>query len=100
MILLFFVLRDIRAQVSRIDPLMDMPKATVKDTTIRLNSTNHDTVDIPITYIRGAQQGPTFTIISGIHGMEYPAILSLLELRKEINPQRLKMIRSAISSFR
>ncbi len=83
-------LQKIDAQISRIDKLMDIPKATIKDTTIRLNSRDNNTVDIPITYIHGAEKGPTFTVIAGIHGMEYPTILSLLELRKEIDPQRLK----------
>lgn len=89
-IFLFCFLQKIDAQVSRIDELMNMPKATIKDTTIRLNSRDNNTVDIPITFLRGAEKGPTFTVIAGIHGMEYPTILSLLELRKEIDPKRLK----------
>lgn len=89
-VLLFFVFQKMVAQESHIDHWMDMPKATFKDTTVRLTSRNNHAVDIPITYIRGVEQGPTFTIIAGIHGMEYPTILSLLELRREIDPQKLK----------
>ena len=60
------------------------------DTIISLHSKDSHAVDIPITVIRGTQKGPTFTIIAGIHGMEYPTIVSLLELSRELNPAKLK----------
>lgn len=59
------------------------------DTIIKIHSKDNMSAEIPATLIIGAKKGPTFTIIAGIHGMEYPTILSLLELRKEINPNEL-----------
>lgn len=64
--------------------------STLKDTIFRLSTINNVTADLPLTLIRGSQSGPTFTIVAGTNGMEYSTILSLLQLRREINPEMLK----------
>jgi len=44
---------------------------------------------IPISVIKGKKAGPVFTIISGIHGFEYPPIIAAQALIQEINPELL-----------
>lgn len=45
---------------------------------------------LPLTIISGKEKGPVFSIIAGIHGYEYPPIVAVQELIKEINPEKLK----------
>ncbi len=40
----------------------------------------------PITVINGKEDGKTFVATAGIHGAEYPGIIAVVELAKEINP--------------
>jgi len=41
--------------------------------------------EIPVTTIRGARPGPTLALIAGNHGYEYPPILALQRLVREID---------------
>lgn len=45
---------------------------------------------LPIVLVKGTESGPTFTIIAGIHGYEYPPILAVQEFLTEIEPSCLK----------
>ena len=45
---------------------------------------------IPISVINGKEKGPIFTILAGVHGYEYPPIMAVQELMKEIDPTKLK----------
>lgn len=87
---MLMVFQSTKAQISSIKNILNQEKSTVIDTSFRIKSTDSLAVGIPITLISGAKKGPTFTIMAGIHGMEYPTILSLLQLRKEIDPKKLK----------
>lgn len=78
------------AQQSNLGEWLNKETEMIKDTVFHLHSSNGLSADLPVTLIAGKEKGPTFTIIAGIHGMEYPTILSLLELRKEIDPKKLK----------
>lgn len=64
--------------------------AAIKDTVICLNSSNKVWADLPIKLIKGSEKGPTFTILAGTGGIEYPATSALLQLSKEIDPKELK----------
>lgn len=44
---------------------------------------------LPLTIIKGKNHGPVFTIVAGIHGYEYPPIMAVQELVKEIDPKQL-----------
>jgi predicted deacylase len=44
---------------------------------------------IPITVINGAKKGNVLALVAGVHGYEYPPILSLYRLKEKIDPQRL-----------
>lgn len=60
------------------------------DTLVSVKTNDSKSVQIPLTIIRGAKKGPTFTITAGIHGMEYPTIMSLVSFSREIDPKNLK----------
>jgi predicted deacylase len=45
--------------------------------------------EIPVTTIRGARPGPVLALIAGNHGYEYPPILALQRLRKQLDPARI-----------
>jgi predicted deacylase len=44
---------------------------------------------IPITVIHGSRPGPVLTLSAGTHGDEYPSIIALQRLRREIDAQDL-----------
>jgi predicted deacylase len=46
-------------------------------------------VYIPLTVINGAKEGPVLALIAGVHGYEYPPILALTRLAKELDPAKL-----------
>lgn len=80
---------SITAQDLKLKKILNQ-KESVKDTILSIQTIDKKvTVDLPVTLIKGKYKGPTFTIIAGIHGMEYPTINSLLEIRKQINPANL-----------
>ena len=41
---------------------------------------------IPITVVHGTSAGPVLALIAGTHGYEYPPILALQQLRRELDP--------------
>lgn len=89
-VLLMFAVESASAQSSKLKKILEKERSVIHDTIFTISTTDNVQVDIPITLISGKLEGPTFTIIAGIHGMEYPTIMSLLELRKEIDPKILK----------
>jgi predicted deacylase len=44
---------------------------------------------IPITVINGTKKGKTLALVAGVHGYEYPPILSLYRLKNKIDPESL-----------
>lgn len=45
---------------------------------------------LPLTILKGSQDGPVFTIVARIHGYEYPPIVATQELLKELDPKASK----------
>lgn len=45
---------------------------------------------IPVSLVRGAQDGPVLALIAGTHGYEYPGITALQRLRQSIDPRALR----------
>lgn len=60
-----------------------------KDTIFSVKSDSKETY-LPVTIIKGKEKGPVFTIVAGIHGYEYPPIIAVQELLKEIKPENIK----------
>lgn len=90
LIVVLFLFQTAQAQKQTLEKIINGERSVVKDTIFKISTTDNVSVDIPVTIINGAEKGPTFTIIAGVHGMEYSTMISLLELRKEIDPQKLK----------
>ena len=45
---------------------------------------------LPITVINGRDKGPVFSIVAGVHGYEYPPVIAVQELLKEIKPEHIR----------
>lgn len=60
-----------------------------KDIILPVKSGQGDTY-IPVTVIKGKEKGPVFSIIAGIHGYEYPPVIAVQELLREISPESVK----------
>ena len=46
-------------------------------------------VQIPVTIVNGAKAGPVLALTAGVHGYEYPPVLALQRLRKQLDPSQL-----------
>ncbi|HAO05871.1 MAG TPA: succinylglutamate desuccinylase [Chryseobacterium sp.] len=60
-----------------------------KDTVLSVKSDSKET-HLPVIIMKGKIKDPVFTIVAGIHGYEYPPIIAVQEMIKEIDPQKLK----------
>ncbi len=47
---------------------------------------------IPVTIINGKKKGKILALVAGVHGFEYPPILSLYRIKEEIDPEHLSGI--------
>ena len=65
-------------------------KSTKENIRIQFSDDFGNTGNLPISIINGKTQGPVFTIISGVHGYEYPPIIATQEILKEIDTEKLK----------
>ncbi len=46
-------------------------------------------VKIPVTVVNGSKDGPVLALIAGVHGYEYPPVLAMARLAKELDPASL-----------
>ena len=46
-------------------------------------------IRIPITVVNGKKKGPVLALTAGIHGYEYPPILALQRLRRQLDPAKI-----------
>jgi predicted deacylase len=46
-------------------------------------------IQIPVTIINGVKPGPVLALTAGVHGYEYPPILTLQRLRQKLDPSRI-----------
>jgi len=65
-------------------------RAFRKDTLIQINDFLGNNTRLPISILKGKQDGPVFTIVSGIHGFEYPPIMATQAILNEINLDSLR----------
>ena len=89
-IITIFSLFSISMQAQNVETLInELENGSRLDTLISINPANE--LDyIPLTLIKGEQQGPTLTIIAGIHGYEYPPIIAIQNTLNRIDPEQLK----------
>lgn len=75
------------AQSQVIKKILDENKSIRQDISIPINGNE---TQLPVTVIKGEKPGPVFSIVAGIHGFEYPPIIAVQQLMKEIDPKSLK----------
>ncbi len=46
-------------------------------------------VELPVSVINGRKPGPTLALIAGVHGYEYPPILALQRIKRQLDPEDL-----------
>ncbi|PRX54168.1 nuclear transport factor 2 family protein [Flagellimonas meridianipacifica] len=61
-----------------------------EDLSISFKDKDGNETSMPFSIIKGKTDGPVFTIIAGIHGFEYPPIVAVQAILKEIDIDRLK----------
>lgn len=69
--------------------IIDIAKGQRIDTIIQFNEQKAFHY-LPLSIVKGNQDGPVFTIVAGIHGYEYPPIVATQELLKELDPAKVK----------
>lgn len=67
--------------------LLKGEKATVHNMYQDIYDDSGNYASVPISIIKGKENGPIFTMISGVHGFEYPPIVAAQELIQELNPE-------------
>lgn len=88
--IILFLFSVLTTQAQSIDPILrDLKAGQRVDTLVALDSGN-ELQYTPLTVIKGNKPGPVYTIIAGIHGYEYPPIIAVQELMKEIDASKLQ----------
>ncbi|MEL6559814.1 MAG: succinylglutamate desuccinylase/aspartoacylase family protein [Bacteroidota bacterium] len=64
-------------------------RRSVTQLKINFDDTLGNQTYLPISIIKGAKNGPVFTIVAGVHGFEYPPIVAVQQLLNEIKPGAL-----------
>ncbi|HHW01721.1 MAG TPA: hypothetical protein GXX35_02710 [Thermoanaerobacterales bacterium] len=60
-----------------------------KNEWLKFYSSDQEEIAFPLATIEGAKPGPTVTITAGIHGAEYPGIVSAIRLFKQLAPEKV-----------
>lgn len=84
----FVLLSSFMLSAQNIGKLINTGAASRLDTIIRFN--NQEFGYLPLSIINGKEPGPVFTIIAGIHGYEYPPIIAVQNLLRDIDPAKIK----------
>lgn len=84
--LMFFALNSYAQVMGRLAVLENPLR---KDTVFRLRDGTQQSY-LPVSILKGKMEGPVFSMVAGIHGYEYPPIVALQELLKEIDINQLK----------
>ncbi|KPH13413.1 succinylglutamate desuccinylase/aspartoacylase family protein [Chryseobacterium sp. ERMR1:04] len=88
-VLLSLMLMSVLFNAQNINQITGQSGAFRKDTVFTIKSDLKETY-LPVTIIKGKAKGPVFSIVAGIHGYEYPPIIAVQELLKEIKPEHVK----------
>ena len=77
-------------QAQQIKPILKELNSGQRIDTLISFSKEDELKYMPLTIIKGKNPGTVYTIVSGIHGYEYPPVIAVQELMKEIDANRLK----------
>jgi predicted deacylase len=88
-ILLSLILIEGLINAQKINQIIEIEGMFRKDIVFTIKSDSKETY-LPVTIIKGREKGPVFSIVAGIHGYEYPPIIAVQEMLKELNPHEVK----------
>ena len=74
--------------MSYVDDL-GLEPGTTSHHSLTVGQTPSGNFELPLTAIKGANPGPTVTIISGVHGCEYIGPVTCMKLQHEVDPREL-----------
>ncbi len=77
------------AQTGFTDSFNQIKNGTRLDLRKEISDEMGNTTHIPISIIKGNNEGPVFTIVGGVHGFEYPPIVAVQSMMKEIDPTQV-----------
>ncbi|REC46434.1 succinylglutamate desuccinylase/aspartoacylase family protein [Chryseobacterium pennipullorum] len=72
------------ADAQKISRMLEQKGPFRKDTVFTMTAGSKET-RLPVILIKGKEKGPVFSIVAGIHGYEYPPIVAVQEITKEID---------------
>lgn len=64
--------------------------ASRNDLVLSFEDSQNNKTTLPISILKGKEEGPVFTIVAGVHGYEYPPIIAVQQLLSEIDVAKLK----------
>ena len=64
-------------------------RSTIESFHIDFSDSLGNSIKLPISLIKGKNEGPVFTIVAGVHGYEYPPIIAVQKFMKEIDVKEL-----------
>ena len=88
-IFMLFVIHNVSSQTAFQKAFNSSKRATKENIRIPFSDDAENTGHLPISIIKGKNEGPVFTIIAGVHGFEYPPIVATQVLMQEIDPEQL-----------
>lgn len=88
--ILILLLSTFTMQAQDLDGILKRTNNGARLDTLIAFDKNNELGYLPLTVIKGRKQGTVFTIVAGIHGYEYPPIIAVQELMKEIDVNRLE----------
>ncbi|MEL7421415.1 MAG: succinylglutamate desuccinylase/aspartoacylase family protein [Bacteroidota bacterium] len=89
-LLSFALLITLQAQSSLWTVFSEGEPGTKNNFYVDLQDDEDNSSSIPISVLTGKTAGPVFTIIAGVHGVEYSSIVAAHELLQEIDVEQLK----------
>lgn len=87
--LLLFSIQDGIAQNNFQDIFSSSARPLKENIRIEFKDSRNNQIFLPIAILKGKSEGPVFTIVAGVHGFEYPPIVGVQELLREIDVDSL-----------
>ena len=84
-LLLLTSLATVKSQNQFQSSFKNITRASIDNFRIDFQDDKGNKIYLPISIIKGKNDGPVFTMVAGVHGFEYPPIVAAQELMKEID---------------
>ncbi len=88
-LIVLFTINSVESQNSFQESFKTRTRASKENIIIDFKDDLGNTGHLPISIMKGKNDGPIFTIVAGVHGYEYPPIVATQALMKEIDIEKL-----------